>query len=390
MDVLLEPPSHGNGGTVAPRLVGLATATPVGCSSQSELADVAIRCVGLPERRAAAVRELFQRAGVRRRGSVLLEADEASAAGVGRFYGLGGTQADQRPRTSARMAAYAEHAPLLAERAAVAALADAGVDAKGVDQLVLVTCTGFGAPGVDLQLVNRLGLRRGVGRTQVGFMGCHGAINGLRVASSYAASGQLVLLVCVELCTLHFQYVDDPKRLVPAALFADGAAAAVLAAGDPPLDPPALSHPASSHENHVPRVAGCGSCVLPGTGDWMTWDIGDEGFDMTLSAKVPAEVGQRIRPWLSHWLAGHGLIIEQIGGWAVHPGGPRVLTAAAEGLSLSAEQMAASRGVLADHGNMSSPTVLFIVQRLMRERAALPWVVLAFGPGLSIEAALLT
>jgi predicted naringenin-chalcone synthase len=129
--------------------------------------------------------------------------------------------------------------------------------------------------------------------------------------------------------------------------------------------------------------------LLPDSEDAMTWTIGDEGFGMTLSARVPALIGEHLGPWLTRWLAGRGLTLADIRSWAVHPGGPRVLDAVEEALALPAGATDVSRQVLAEHGNMSSPTVLFILERLARQGAPRPCVSLAFGPGLVAEAALL-
>ena len=132
-----------------------------------------------------------------------------------------------------------------------------------------------------------------------------------------------------------------------------------------------------------------GSTVIPDTKDHMTWQIRDHGFEMTLSPRVPDVIEQQLKPWLDVWLARHGVSPRDVGSWAIHPGGPRIVQACGTALGLSAEQLAPSLGVLADYGNMSSPTVLFILDRLRRQNAARPCLTLAFGPGLTVEAALL-
>ncbi len=222
-----------------------------------------------------------------------------------------------------------------------------------------------------------LGLNRGVSRTHIGFMGCHGALNGLRVAAALSSSAPAgrVLLCCVELCSLHHQYAAAPQQVVANALFSDGAAAIVGAAG--------------YAENSSWRVVDHFSLLLPETAELMAWRIGDNGFDMRLSPHVPGVIRDMLRPWLCEQLSRHALTIADVRAWAIHPGGPRILTACAESLGLDQDCLAPSQQVLADYGNMSSPTVLFILEQLRTRGDALPCVVLAFGPGLAIEAALI-
>ncbi len=282
------------------------------------------------------------------------------------------------PSTARRMRLYAELAPPLAGAAAATALARSGRPAEAVTHLVTVSCTGFVAPGVDAALVRALGLAPTVQRTHVGFMGCHGAVNGLRVARAFAdAEADACVLVCaVEVCTVHTHYGADPQQLVANALFSDGAAAAVgVADAGAPAD--------------AWRIAAAGSCLFPDSGRAMTWNIGDYGFEMSLSKGVPALIARSVRPWLVKWLAGQGLTPEEVASWAVHPGGPRILEAVEEGLRLPREALAASREVFETCGNMSSPTVLFILDRLRSAGAPRPCVALGFGPGLVAEALLL-
>jgi predicted naringenin-chalcone synthase len=269
---------------------------------------------------------------------------------------------------------YAELAPPLALAACRRALD--GDPAGSFTHLVTVSCTGFFAPGLDRGLVAELGLPATVARTHVGYMGCHAALNGLRIARAFVdADVDARVLVCaVELCSLHYHYSWDPAKLVANALFADGAAGVVAVN--------ARSAPAAW------RLAASGSCLFPDSADAMTWTVGDHGFEMTLGKNVPGLIARRLRPWLEGWLAGHGITVAGVGSWAVHPGGPRILSAVEEGLGLPADALAVSRAVLAQYGNMSSPTLLFILRQLIDERAPRPCVALGFGPGLAAEAAL--
>ena len=284
------------------------------------------------------------------------------------------------PTTAERMALYAEHAGPLAVRSAQSAVKSAKISPSAISHLVSVSCTGFEAPGVDVQLIDRLGLPRTVERVHVGFMGCHGAINGMRVALGLTAAdpNANVLLVATELCSLHCCFSWEPERLVGNALFADGSAAMVCKASSEECD----------HENKW-RVAATGSQLFDNSRNAITWRVGDFGFEMSLSSEVPELIKTNLRPWLEGWLSKHGLSVSEIGSWAIHPGGPRIVDAVEESLDLLPEATHVSREILQTHGNMSSPTVLFILEQLQREKSKLPCVALGFGPGLVAEAALI-
>ncbi|MGL4420442.1 MAG: type III polyketide synthase [Gemmataceae bacterium] len=279
----------------------------------------------------------------------------------------------QPPSTATRMQLYAEQAPRLAVAAARDALAEANILPASITHIVLVTCTGFAAPGVDWALVDELGLSPTVERTLVGFMGCHGAINGLRVCSAFAADPKaVILMVCVELSSLHYYYGTEPDKVIANALFADGAAAVVGRNGTGPW-----------------TVAATGSCRIPDSAFAMRWDIGDQGFTMTLSRQIPRLIAKHVPAWLEQWLAPHGHTPQSLAAWAIHPGGPRILDAVQESLAIQPEQAAVSRAIFAEYGNMSSPTVLFVLQRLRLQHAPRPIGLIAFGPGLVAEAALI-
>lgn len=288
-----------------------------------------------------------------------------------------GRDDDRGPTTGQRMRYYIAEAGPLALTAAHRALHQSRLAASEITHLVTISCTGFHAPGVDYELMQGLGLAPTVQRTHIGFMGCHGALNGLRVARAFADSepDARVLVCAVEMCALHYHYGWDPQRIIANAIFADGAAAAV---GGPGALAPAGAW----------RVSDTGSCLLPDSGQAMSWNIGDHGFEMTLSKRVPALIREHLRPWLEGWLKRRGLRVETVGSWAIHPGGPRILDAIAASLALGEDKLVSAREVFAAHGNMSSPTVLFIVEHLRSRRAPLPCVALGFGPGLVAEAVL--
>lgn len=359
------------------QIAGIATAVPDELVTQEDAAQLAVNLCGANYGRTATVPALYRRTGVRKRHSVVLKSSTNGQPAHQSFYPTAGDATYRGPSTAERMRRYESDALELAQRAARGAIEGAGWDSQDVSHLVAVSCSGFSAPGVDIGLIERLGLRRDVTRTSVGFMGCHGALNGLRAARALGAldARSRVLMCCVELCSLHQQYTDDAQQIVANALFSDGAAA--------------VAGTLSQADQGACAVINQWSNLLPNTADLMTWRIGDHGFEMTLSPRVPEIVRQAVRPWLTRWLAEHGLSVADIRGWAVHPGGPRILTACADALELRQDQLEPSRQVLAEYGNMSSPTVLFILERLRQQEESLPAVILAFGPGLTIEAALL-
>jgi predicted naringenin-chalcone synthase len=355
-------------------VAGLGTALPEHRTSQAEALALALELWPYSEEQRRLLPTIYRRSGVAHRHTVLPDLRAALSPRDG-----------ATPGTAARMRDFVAHSPALAAAAARAALADADLPRDAISHLVTVSCTGAMAPGLDVLLIRALELPPGVLRTHVGFMGCHGALSGLRLASALAASqpDAAVLLCAVELCSLHFHAGTDPEKIVANALFGDGAAAIVgrhVADGREPAGP---------RNDGRWRLLDSATVLLPDSEDAMTWTIGDEGFGMTLSARVPALIGEHLGPWLTRWLAGRGLTLADIRSWAVHPGGPRVLDAVEEALALPAGATDVSRQVLAEHGNMSSPTVLFILERLARQGAPRPCVSLAFGPGLVAEAALL-
>lgn len=280
------------------------------------------------------------------------------------------------PGTKARLANYTQYGTELGLAAAREALMRAGTKPETVTHLVTASCTGFAAPGFDQGLINGLGLRPTVRRTHVGFMGCHAAINALAVAAAFAQADPTatVLVCCAEICSLHYHFSARVDQMISNALFADGAGAAIVSAAGPP---------------DTPLLAGFASALFPDTADLMSWSIGDHGFEMTLGAAVPAALERLVPGWLRAALDHHELASRDIQGWAIHPGGPRIVRAVATALELSAAQTAPSLEVLRSCGNMSSPTVLFILRQLWDTGIARPWVAIAFGPGLAGEMALI-
>jgi alpha-pyrone synthase len=338
----------------------IATATPAHQVHGAFSAFATAQALG---RDRAAFAKMASRAGIASRHSVLQPSEpEGSGTSCG-FYRQGGTF----PTTRARMRRWEEEAPGLADLA----LERLGLrqDGPGITHIVIATCTGFVAPGLDRHIIDRFDLPLSVERTMVGFMGCQAAINALKVAWHTVRSepGARVLVVCLELCTLHLQDTTALEQLLCFLLFADGCAGAIVSA-----------------EAEGLRLDGFSSVVIPEAHEQITWRIGDAGFDMTLSGMVPFTLAHAL-PALAPRMLG-GTEVAAIDLWAVHPGGRSILDAVAHGLDLAGDALETSRGVLADHGNMSSATVLFVLERMMQAGRRGMGCALAFGPGLSAEA----
>lgn len=340
----------------------IATAVPAN-EVHPAFTEFARGCLGDGRTRPAFER-MLQRSQIDQRWSVLAPARDAGSPSVDAdgFYRRGAF-----PPTGARMRLYERFAPDLAAQA-VAELG-LGERAREVTHLLLVSCTGLSAPGTDLQLVERCGLNPSVERTVVGFMGCYAAINALRLARHIVRSeaSALVLIVSVELCTLHLQETSDLEKILSFLVFGDGAAAALVSG-----QPKGLS----LDSFHV--------VLAPDAVEQITWTVGDEGFDMFLSGQVPGSVAAALRTGQEEVL--NGAAVGEVDLWAVHPGGRSVLDAVETALELPPSALAASREVLRRYGNMSSATVLFVLAALMEQaRAGERGCGMAFGPGLTAE-----
>lgn len=323
----------------------------------------------LPDRKAKLLfRRMAQRAEIDQRFSTLRpHEDPAVAIDREGFYRPG-----QFVGTMQRMAWFESHAAGLAERA-VEAL-DLGSEKASVTHLVVTSCTGFTAPGLDQQLMERLELKSSIERTMVGFMGCAAAVNALKASHHIVRSepSAKVLVVNLELCTLHLQETFDLEVILSALLFGDGCAACLVSA-----QPEGIA------------LKDFRVVTIPQTHDLITWHIDDSGFRMTLSGEVP----QRIARALSHEAQRNddqgifrGQQKDEFDLWAVHAGGRTILDAVEQGLELAPGALQWSRGVLRDFGNMSSATIMFVLQRILQHAAPTSrGLGMAFGPGLAAE-----
>lgn len=299
--------------------------------------------------------------------------------------------------TGHRMGRYVEEALPLGHRAIREALDRTGIDPRDIGLLAVVSCTGYATPGLDILLTEQLGMAADVQRLMVGHMGCYAAIPGLGAVSDYVvARRRPAVLLCLELTSLHPQPASptllagaptekDLEQVVAHALFADAAVAVVI--GSDEATPGVVGDPGSGFE-----VVDVAALTDWSTKDLMSWDVTDLGFRMGLSAKVPDVLGRSVGGAVDELLGGHGYRREDVGGWAVHPGGRRILDVVGRELELPAGALDASYGVLRDFGNCSSPTVLLVLDRLARTTELAPGapvVAMAFGPGLTLYAALL-
>jgi predicted naringenin-chalcone synthase len=367
------------------RIVALGTALPQHAYAQRDVLRMMQGWIGGERRTDRVLERIYRVSGIERRHSVL---DDFLGGGEGSLF----RNADgslRSPGTAARNDRYGLEAPPLAEAAARAALARVpALDPERVTHLVTVSCTGFQAPGIDDHLVRALALKRGTERYHLGFMGCSAAFPALRMARAFCLADPeaVVLVVSVELCTLHLSPTREVDSILSTSLFADGAAAAIVTAADLEGDARPLE-----------LLATATTLTDEGRAD-MAWTIGDHGFDMVLTSYVPAALELEVAGALEPLLARAGSAVSDVDRWAVHPGGRAILDKVEAGLALPPCRLAASRDVLRDVGNMSSATILFVLERLTLpppegsvDRRAAPGetiAALAFGPGLTVDSAL--
>jgi len=349
----------GDGGHGTGVIAGVGVALPPGCGQDELWEGFFARHFSGPTRTLA--HRIFLNAGVSRRQAAVNPLLE---------------DVSEWP-TERRLRRYQIEALPLGKEAVERALTDAGLRAGDVGLFVVCSCTGYATPGLDILLARDMGMAPDTQRMFVGHMGCYAALPGLGAATDFvAARGRPALLLCAELTSLHLQPASarmDTQQIISHALFSDAAVAVVVVPGDRP----------GYAVREVTAVTDTS------TADHMTWELTDTGFRMGLSPKVPQVLALHVTGLVNGLLARNGRQISEVDGWAVHPGGPRILDVVEEELGLPPEALAASRAILDEHGNCSSPTSLLILDRLWRSAAPRTVVMLAFGPGLTLYAALL-
>ncbi len=345
----------------------IGTAVPENAFEQSKIADFMARASQLDPTEARKLKALYRSTKIKTRHSVLSD------------YGLldnfsfypNTPDFEPFPSVSQRMKAYQQYALPLA----MVAIKDIQ-NTKNITHIITVSCTGLFAPGLDIELVKALELNYSVHRTAINFMGCYGAFNGLKVAQAIvlANPNARVLMVSIELCTLHFQKKKDDNNLLSNALFADGAAAVIIE---------------SKPKGLCLEIEGFHCDLLPEGQNDMAWYIADFGFEMVLSSYVPKLVKGGIAQLVSQLKAQFGISTFDL--YAMHPGGRAILEAIESELSISQTDNVWAYQVLQDYGNMSSATVLFVLQKLLQNSNTSDQnkrvLSAAFGPGLTLESA---
>lgn len=318
---------------------------------------------------------VYKHSGVACRYSVL--PDFSLPACNRKFFG-DSKEVNPFPTLEQRMACFEQHAPRLATQAVDDCLQ--GRPASTITHLITVSCTGLSAPGLDIHLIETLGLPANTWRTSVNFMGCYAAMHALKIADTICKSNcnAMVLVACVELCTIHFQeeYVCD--NMSSAILFADGAAAALLSG--------------STADNGLEMVHAYSSLSFNGKRE-MAWRLSSAGFQLKLSGYIPHLIEADFGAFVREVLLSAGLVFSDITHWGIHPGGKKILDAVGKSLHLSTDQLQHSYDILRNFGNMSSCTILFVLKRIQSSINGKPPSKIfsaAFGPGLTLEALILS
>lgn len=361
-----------------PAIVAIGTATPSYKQQQLVAAEMVAKALNLKPAEHRLLKSIYKSTGIDYRYSVI--SDFSKQPGEYEFFP---NDPDLPfPSTAARMQVYKDNALNLAT-AAVNACIEQLKDFKLADvtHVITVSCTGMYAPGLDIELVNKLDLDPTVKRTSINFMGCYGAFNGIKMAEAICKGepDAKVLMVSVELCTLHFQKNDSMDNMISNAIFADGAAAVVI------------QRPQENQKHFSLDAFHCD--LLPENGKDMAWHIGDSGFDIVLSSYVPQAIQSGISAFMQRLLAQNEKTFDDIDFYAIHPGGQKILQACEDVLGLTKEDNRYSYQVLKQYGNMSSATVLFVLKAIWDDSSPADKgkqiFSCAFGPGLTLESMLL-
>ncbi len=294
---------------------------------------------------------------------------------------------------------FIDEAVKLGEETALRCLEQAGLAPCDIQHLFWVSTTGMAAPSPDAMLIQRLGMDRHTRRTPIWGLGCAGGVAGLARAAEYvrAFPDQRAMLICVELCSVTFQWDDRSRRnFVAASLFADGAAAAIVAGNSVALADRGAAVAADEGGTTIDRerpltLMGTQSTLWPNTLDVMGWNMIDSGMQVVFSPRIPAIVTELMRDNVAELLAAHGLTLGDIDRWVLHPGGARVIDAYEAALEVDAAQVASARSVLRDYGNMSSATIFFVLDAALRQAPLAEGehaLLAVLGPGFSCELAL--
>jgi len=351
----------------------IQTAVPSGQNSQDNVREMMKSALGEDRKTKAILHRIYTQSGIKKRHSVIDEFHQPEK--VNPF--LNG----KSPSTGQRNEIYKKEASdLFVEVGEKLLTNNPQINPEDVTHVITISCTGFYAPGPDYDLVKHLKLKPETQRFHLGFMGCFAAFPALKMAHSFCSNNQeaVVLIVATELCSLHFQQKKELDNLISASVFADGAAGALISGKNPSVKSYLMDDFASS--------------LAPKGEKDMAWDIGDEGFDMVLSTYVPDIIEANLKEVIAPLFKKYTLKYQDIDFWALHPGGRAIVDKIEHSLGLEEHQVKASRDVLANYGNMSSVTILFVLKEILKYDPETGSKVLpmAFGPGLTIESGLLT
>jgi len=360
------------------KITAIGTANPPHRFKQSQIADFMVKAMQLNNEDTRKLRTVFKASGIEYRHSVLedygLDKDFTFYANTADF--------EPFPTTSERIGLFKEHALNLSAQAVEDMLLDVpGFDLQDISHVIAVSCTGLYAPGLDIDLAKKLGLAENVQRTAINFMGCYAAFNAMKVADAFCFQDPeaKVLIVCTELCSLHFQKLPTEDNMISNALFADGAAA-ILVEGR-----------TNAKIKLIPQ-AFCTQLMVNSSQE-MAWAIGDLGFEMKLSAYIPAIIKGGILSLANKLLGKVNKNINDIRYFAIHPGGRKILENIEKELNLEKKQNHPAYHVLNNYGNMSSPTVLFVLDEIKKNLTPQDHdeyiMSFAFGPGLTLESMLM-
>jgi predicted naringenin-chalcone synthase len=352
------------------KIVSIGTAVPAYCHQQMDILQFMQQVYAATEADKRKMRFLYHQSGIEQRYSVI--PDYSKEIQDWKFYPQS-ESLEPFPTLELRMTMYSKHAPLLSVDAIRDCLNHAH-HPKNITHLITVSCTGMSAPGLDLQVMELMDLKKSIFRTSVNFMGCYAAVHALKIADAIckAEKKAQVLIVCTELCTLHFQRENTINNITASLLFGDGSAAVLMTADDNEL--PGL-HLDNFYSEVIPK----------GKRD-MAWELSSSGFIMTLSGYIPELIEQDFSGILQRALAKENSDFDDVTDWCIHPGGKRILEAIHKSLQFANGQLSYSYEVLKEFGNLSSASILFVLKKMLYTKKEMRKLVgAAFGPGLTVE-----
>jgi predicted naringenin-chalcone synthase len=360
---------------MAASILALSSAVPLHIFPQQEVSAKMVDILSITEPLKSKLKQIYENSAIQKRHSVI--GDFKNDRSEWHFWGKDFPKT--APSMARRNAVYKLEAPKISFESSLKAIKLWGGNPKDLTHIVFVTCTGVIAPGVEFLLIEKLGLNPSIKRFAINFMGCFGAFKALSLANALAKedSQNRVLIVCTELCSLHFQAILDSDNLTANAIFSDGSAASIIGTHPKPFEKPLWD------------IINTSSLAMENSIEKMSWEAGDSGFLMRLSHQVPVHLGRNVKKFTEALLDSHASAKDC--DWAIHPGGKSIIQAIEKAMELEDSQSKASWEILAEYGNMSSATFLFVLERLQRQYTKKKWSLgIGFGPGLSFEGILLS